>query len=177
MPDIPTDAELDAMQAYCDAAPDGPWVIDNGDDEMCSSIAGVAQESVIDDFTSCHRGRGDFPENMPWIAVSPGCSAVVVNEDAFEFIAQSRTDLPRVIAACRELRRELDAACRNNAELSERLGETEGVLKAIGWQGGVDAVVSGFREQNERLRRELAELRAKVANGEAGTATAAARRQ
>jgi hypothetical protein len=101
------DAELDAMQAYCDAAPAGPWVLDEGDDEHCCSIAGVVQQSVLAEAEQRHRGRGDFPENMPWIAVSPGCASVVVDESAFEFIAASRTDLPRLIAAYRELRQEL----------------------------------------------------------------------
>lgn len=108
-----TDAELNELEKLCAQATPGPWVCDEGDDELCSSISGVVAESVLDDFTSTERWaarkhRGDFRREMPWIAVVPGCESVVVDDRNFAFIAASRTAVPTLIAEVRRLRAEVE---------------------------------------------------------------------
>ena len=83
------------------AATKGPWVVVEGDDEYCSSISGVVAKSVLVGIN--HDGRGDFPESMPWIAVSPGCGDVAVDENNFDSIAAARNALPALIAALVEI--------------------------------------------------------------------------
>lgn len=118
-----TDAELDAMQVYCDAASPGPW--EGGENYLHVGDNLVRME------------HGDMTEGNG------------------QFIAHARTDLPRLIAAYRELRTQFTDACSAIRDEAILRSAAEGKLKAIGWNGGVEATIDGFRAENERLRREL----------------------
>ena len=77
---------LDAMQARCDAATDGPW--------RAALLGGVVYEDG-----SSSRRAGVYPgreSGPPPVFVTNG----IDRRDA-EFIAASRADLPRLIAAVR----------------------------------------------------------------------------
>lgn len=52
--------------------------------------------------------------------------------------------------------RALAAAVAKISELSTELGQLRGTLQCVEWQGGPEKVVAGFREENDRLRREIA---------------------
>lgn len=75
----PTDAELDEMQARCDAATEGPWDINNdlGTDEIYCDWHSVGPIALVGQFADANS----------------------------IFIAHARTDIPRLIAEVRRLRR------------------------------------------------------------------------
>ena len=79
-----------------------------------------------------------------------------------EFFAHARTDVPTLLAEVRRLRCELREALKTSGQYAYESGGVRGVLEAIGWQGGVDATVEGFRAENERLRAEVVRLTAKL---------------
>ena len=81
-------ALLDAMQARCDAATEGPWVADGGEISQ-SWKRPEPWKPIVSTAVAC-------------MSYCYGGSAAGVEEEAdAEFIAAARTDLPRLIAAVR----------------------------------------------------------------------------
>ena len=89
-------ALLDAMQARCDAATEGPWVADGGEISQ-SWKRPEPWKPIVSTAVAC-------------MSYCYGGSAAGVEEEAdAEFIAAARTDLPRLIAAVRAVLELADA--------------------------------------------------------------------
>lgn len=136
---------LAACEARCAAATEGPWF--EQVDSYATDIVTEAGDPVVigkytgifgDDFDTCDK---------------PGTRT---------FIAHARLDVPTLVAEVRRLRCELREALKTSGQYAYESGGVRGVLEAIGWQGGVDATVEGFRAENERLRAEVVRLTAKL---------------
>jgi len=95
-PDRLTESELSELERLEREATPGPWIVDAGDDECCSSVSGVVSDSERQRLQASNRvHRGDFPEDTRWIVVDPGCSPVIV-VDNFDFIAALEAELSRL---------------------------------------------------------------------------------
>lgn len=125
--------------------------------EEAGEIAGIIDRDAI--------STGD--RNHEWFELNE-CNAErcpVCKADYASITDRSRLlELHRRLAArVAELESELADACKRCGEYATKAGHAEGELLAIGWQGGPEKVVAGFRKENERLRKEserrLAECR------------------
>lgn len=100
MPRI-TDAELQEWQELCDKATEGPWVIP--DHTAFNQSIGSSQAKIRAIINKPFPYRDALKVAYVWIEDT---SALADNK----FITESRTAVPRLIAAVRELRAELQAA-------------------------------------------------------------------
>ena len=86
-----TDADLDAMQARCDAAPEGPWAVG-----MRNGFRYWETEEGLD---------------LLWYTNDDDGIHARFGVDAF--IAHARTDVPRLIAEVRRLKAQIDTLARS----------------------------------------------------------------
>jgi hypothetical protein len=92
----PTDDELDDIEQRAAAATPGPWVAFVEDRDHTSG----------DDFIR----TGGLDDDQPDMYISHylGATSIKVPAADLDFIAQSRQDLPRLVAEVRRLRREAE---------------------------------------------------------------------
>lgn len=157
MPEV-TDEYLAEVEARYAAATEGPWEIDYN--ETVGHIKSLADPDrhtpTVARYDIWFDGRvsDHFAESMGYTKEGEQANGV--------FIAHARLDVPTLVAEVRRLRGELREALKTAGQYAYESGGVQGVLMAIGWQGGVDATVEGFRAENERLRAEVARLTAKL---------------
>ena len=122
-----TEAELDAIEARCRAATEGPWNVTPYDAEYASG--NIERMWDID---------GSYPEDdKPWqrsVARVWGDNAVWLRDRESDggnaaFIAHARTDVPALVAEVRRLRAERDAALAEVARLTEALDAAARLVK------------------------------------------------
>lgn len=110
---------LDAMQARCDAATDGPWEREWDTSDQWWTIHGQPNPAKGDDRMVCPE-VATLNHREDWTA------------DA-AFIAAARTDMPRLIAALRALHEKLgiddycEACTHGDCETSRTIAEALGV--------------------------------------------------
>lgn len=82
--------------------------------------------------------------------------------DDHDTVTVPRAEWDRLNAALAREAAKVHDLLRKLSDEAARRGHAEGLLAGIGWNGGVEATLDAFREENDRLRQELAELRASV---------------
>lgn len=133
-----SNSEIEQSMALARQATPGPWVVDTGDDEYCSSISGVisvAEQQRIAEISRIRLHRGDFPEETLWVTVDPGCAPVKLSEahtpyNDSDFIADAGTNYLTDMQDLLALRKEV-----------ERLGEA---MPTIDHPGGRLVMVKAF---------------------------------
>lgn len=114
-----TEAELNAIEARCEAATPGPWKQSDCGYDVCSkNIPSACDNSSRMTIARCMEG-----DSRPYTTAYKGAC-----KDA-EFIAHARTDLPRLLAAYRELKAE-------NERLENEIGAKNERLKAAAYDLG-----------------------------------------
>lgn len=78
-------------------------------------------------------------------------------------LAEAVQDRRLLLSVIAELETELIDASKRCGEYATAAGSAEAELRLIGWQGGPDKVVAGFREENERLRKDNSRLESALA--------------
>ena len=111
MPDPITDEELIEVLAYCEAATEGPWEVEDGDHD-CYFIRACEGDFLIG---GIHK----------WLV-----DAAVEGEANARLTARSRTDLPRIAKGLQASRAEIDrvknALFETNDEVEQALGKALG---------------------------------------------------
>jgi hypothetical protein len=92
-----TDAELAEIEARCEAATEGPWAYDNRGDKCSDVQVGIA----ADKWGIQHNGY--IPDAVEGTIYIGGIATIFSGNDMADgaFIAHSRTDVPRLLAALR----------------------------------------------------------------------------
>lgn len=108
-----TEAELAAIEAREKAATAGPWAFDN--DKMRGDEIRHGDDVVL-------------RSTMPWHDVTD----IECAEADRAFIAAARTDVPRLLADLRAVKRERDVARATSARLNARAQAAEGVILRAG---------------------------------------------
>lgn len=99
-----TDAELDAIEARANAATEGPW-------ESLATATGSSFAKQWREIGTVGVGRGTIVGASSYHSSVYGeVSGVRISEADAEFIAASRTDVPRLVATVRDLRSQLAIA-------------------------------------------------------------------
>lgn len=107
-----TPAELEILQARCDAATQGPWAWANTCEKGYGANVGAGCFAE-DDEECLHPLSGDQSDRTDDYTVEEGIAELNhqnASADA-DLIASARTDIPRLIASHRQLQTEIDAVC------------------------------------------------------------------
>lgn len=114
-----TEKELREMEERCEAATSGPWVIN------APELAEDEDGNILTGFYSYPGGiEGKDGDPVCTFGSENGSGHMFENEWNKVFIAHSRTDLPRLIEAYREQRKELElVALERNVLINNFLSE------------------------------------------------------
>lgn len=119
-----SDAELDAIEAYTNAASGGPWFWNSYSavfSARCRVSGKIAPSCFPEEGSDDYHDEDECTPVVAWVPRTSGDTATKQGALDARFIEKARTDMPRLIAALREIIQAYRVAQDDMRRFSERI--------------------------------------------------------